>query len=326
MDSRNLIDAPLTLAELERAAQDIYTVVQPTPQINWPLLDERCACEVWVKHENHLPTGAFKVRGGLWYMRHLAQTPGVAGVVAATRGNHGQSVAFAASRHGLKALIVVPHGNNPDQNRAMQAFGAELIEHGRDFDDALGFATTIAEEQALHAMPSFHSLLVQGVGTYSLEFLQHMPDLDAVYVPIGLGSGIAGMIAARNALGLDTEIVGVVAERADAYARSFSAGHVEETASADTIADGLAVRVPHPVALAYIMTGVDHIVRVGEAEILAAIAEIFSATHNVAEGAGASALAALVQERESMVGKKVGIVLSGGNSDRKLFLHALGAG
>jgi threonine dehydratase len=324
MRSRDLAADPISLAEFDEAAAAIYGFAGPTPQIAWPLLTERCGCDVWVKHENHLPTGAFKVRGGLWFLAHLAASgEASAGVIAATRGNHGQSIAFAARRHGLRAVIVVPRGNNPEKNRSMRALGAELVEHGADFNAALDHARVLARQRGLYAMPSFHPLLVNGVGTYSVELLRAVPGLDAVYVPVGLGSGIAGMLAARNALGLDTEIIGVVAARADAYARSFESGALETTAAADTIADGLAVRIPDAEALAYLRTGVSRIVRVSDADILAAVRMLFEDTHNLAEGAGAAPLAALLGEREAMRGRQVGIVLSGGNIDRATFIRAL---
>jgi threonine dehydratase len=322
--SRDLRSDPIRLAEFDEAAAVIYGCLGPTPQIAWPLLAERCGCEVWVKHENHLPTGAFKVRGGLWFLEHLAASgEAPTGVIAATRGNHGQSIAFAARRHAIDAVIVVPHGNNPEKNHAMRALGAEIIEHGADFNEALDHAVALGRERGLYAMPSFHPLLVNGVGTYAVELLRALPDLDAVYVPVGLGSGIAGMLAARNALGLDTEIIGVVAAGADAYARSFASGVVETTPTADTLADGLAVRIPDADALAYMLSGVSRIVRVSDDAILAAVRHLFEDTHNLAEGAGAAPLAALLEERETMRGKRVGIVLSGGNMDRATFLKAL---
>lgn len=324
MQGRDLTVDPITLVELDQAAAAIYRVLAPTPQIAWPLLAERCACEVWVKHENHLPTGAFKVRGGLWFMQRLMESrEAPAGVIAATRGNHGQSIAFAARRHSIGAVIVVPYGNNPEKNRSMRALGADLVEYGADFNEALDHAVDLGRERGLYTMPSFHSLLVNGVGSYSLELLRAVPDLDAVYVPIGLGSGIAGMLAARDALDLDTEIIGVVAERADAYARSFESGAVESTAAADTIADGLAVRIPNADALAYLKTGVSRIVRVADDDMLAAVRILFEDTHNLAEAAGAAPLAALLLERDAMRGKRVGIIISGGNIDRATFVKAL---
>ena len=325
MPPRDLISAPLKVADFDHAAAAIYALVQPTPQINWPLLSARAGCEVWVKHENHLPTGAFKVRGGIWLMQQLAAT-GLApnGVIAATRGNHGQSIAFAAARVGVQAVIVVPHGNNPDKNRALQALGAELIEAGNDFDAALEHAQTIAQQRELYALPSYHAALVQGVGTYACELFRAVAGLDVIYVPVGLGSGLSGVLAARNALGLQTEIVGVVSARADAYARSFELGQVVTTTSADTLADGLAVRNPSPLALEYLKTGVARMVRVSDDAILAAIGIYLEDTHNLAEGAGAAPLAALLGERERNLGKRVGLILSGGNLDRGTLLRALG--
>ncbi len=313
-----------TKAELETAAELVYTVIQPTPQYCWPLLSQRCGTEVWVKHENHAPTGAFKVRGGLVYLdafrRHHSDA---AGLIAATRGNHGQSVAFAARRVGVRAVIVVPHGNSVEKNAAMRALGAELVEHGHDFNAALDHAIARAEEEGLEIMPSFHPLLVRGVGTYAMELLRAVPDLDVVYVPVGLGSGICGVISARDALGLATQVVGVVAERAAAYALSFEAGTPVSTNAADTFADGLAVRVPDAEALEVILKGAERIVRVSEEEIRAAIRHYYTDTHNLAEGAGAAALAAVLKERETVAGRKVGVVLSGGNIDMSLYREIL---
>ncbi len=323
---RTLIEQALTTADFEAAAAVIYESLAPTPQLAWPLLAARTGCEVWVKHENHLPTGAFKVRGGVWYLHQLIHTEGeVRGVVCATRGNHGQSVAFAARRYGLPAVVVVPHGNNSDKNRAMRAYGAELIEHGEDFNAALEHARMLAVARGLHAMPSFSRLLVQGVGTYAYELLRAVPDLDAVYAPVGLGSGLAGLLAARDALGLNTELIGVVATGADAYARSFEAGRAISTASVDTLADGMAVRVPQVDALDYLRSGVDRIVRVDDADILAAIGFYLTDTHNLAEGAGAAPLAALLNERERMRGRRVGLILSGANLDRQTLAMVLAA-
>ncbi len=324
LPARDLLTKPLSAADFARAAQEIYTELLPTPQLVWPLLAARCGCEVWAKHENHLPTGAFKVRGGLWFMQQLREArPAVRGVVAATRGNHGQSIGHAARLHDLGAVIVVPHGNNPDKNRAMAALGVELIEHGEDFNAALDYATLLAAQRGLYLIPSFHPLLVQGVGTYGYELLRAVPDLDAVYVPIGLGSGIAGVLAARNALGLRTEIIGVVSAHADAYAQSFERGELVTTASADTLADGLAVRVPSPAALAYLRSGVARVVRVSDEQVLGAIAALFTDTHNLVEGAGAAPLAALINERQRMRGRRVAVVVSGGNLDRVTLQRAL---
>lgn len=321
---RDLAVCPLSLDELDTAAAQVRRTLDPTPQIAWPLLAERCGTEVWVKHENHLPTGAFKVRGGLWYLSVLRRArPDVTGVIAATRGNHGQSIAFAAKQHGLDAVVVVPHGNNPDKNRAMRALGAELVEHGEDFDDALAHARELADARRLHALPSFHALLVQGVAGYGLELLRGAAP-DVVYAPIGLGSGLSGVLAAREALGLETELVGVVAAGADAYATSFEQGHVCPTDAADTLADGLAVRVPDAGALAWLRRGVSRVVRVDDDAILAAMRALFEDTHNLAEGAGAAPLAALLAERERLDGRRAAVVLSGGNVDRATLLRALG--
>jgi len=322
---RDLITEPLTVADFEDASSEIRKSILPSPQIAWPLLAERCDCKVWVKHENHLPTGSFKVRGGLWFMRQLEQSMErkISGIIAATRGNHGQSVAFAAGRYGLKAYVVVPHGNNPEKNRSMRGLGAAVIEHGTDFNEALDHALSLSIEKGFYAMPSYHPILVQGVGTFAFELLQAQPDLDIVYVPVGMGSGASGTIAARNALRCVTEIVGVVAERADAYALSFEKGQIVETNSADTIADGLAVRIPDPEALRFLRTGLSRIVRVSDDEIRLALRAYFQDTHNLAEGAGAAALAALMKEGEIARGKKVGLILSGGNIDRATLMDAL---
>ncbi len=324
LPQRDLLTQPLSAADFARAAQEIYTQLLPTPQLAWPLLAQRCGCEVWIKHENHLPTGAFKVRGGLWFMQQLSEArPGLQGVVAATRGNHGQSIGYAARLHDLNAVVVVPRGNNVDKNRAMKALGIELIEQGDDFNAALDHASLLAAERGLYQVPSFHPLLVQGVGTYAYELFRAVPDLDAVYVPIGLGSGIAGVLAARNALGLRTEVIGVVSAHADAYAQSFERNELVSTAHADTLADGLAVRVPSADALRYLRTGVARIVRVNDDEVLQAIAALFFDTHNLVEGAGAAPLAALMKERNQMAGRRVALVVSGGNIDRATMTRAL---
>lgn len=313
-----------SLAELERAAGIVRRVLAPTPQYQWPLLSERAGCQVWVKHENHTPVGAFKLRGGLVYMEGLRARGGAqAGVITATRGNHGQSVAFAAARSGIRAVIVVPEGNSVEKNAAMQALGGELVIHGHDFQAAFEHAVARAEAERLHLLPSFHPDLVAGVGTYALELLRAVPDLDTVYVPIGLGSGICGLISARDALGLGTRIVGVVAEGAPAYALSFRERRPVTTERADTMADGMACRVPVPEAVATILSGAERIVTVSDAEIEAAMRHYFTDTHNIAEGAGAAPLAALLRERAAMHGRRVGLILSGGNVDMALYRTVL---
>ncbi|HEU5283931.1 MAG TPA: threonine dehydratase [Burkholderiales bacterium] len=313
-----------SLARLEQAAAVVYAAMPPTPQYRWPLLERALGARVWIKHENHTPVGAFKVRGGLVYFHALAQDgERPRGVISATRGNHGQSVGFAAARYGLPATIVVPHGNSLEKNEAMRALGVELIEHGHDFQAAREHADRLAEARGLLMVPSFHPLLIHGVASYSLELLRAAPDLDAVYVPIGLGSGICGMIAARDALGLDIEIVGVVSAHAPAYALSFEAGRPIEHAVDTRIADGMACRVPEPEALAILRHGCARVVRVTDDEVEAAMRLMFTATHNVAEGAGAAPLAAAVQERGRLSGRNVGLVLSGGNVDRDVFARVL---
>ena len=308
--------ASFCLADLEAAAALIRTVVPETPQYAWPLLAGRTGAEVWVKHENHTPIGAFKVRGGIAYLDWLTRSgPKVSGVVTATRGNHGQSIALAGKRAGVPVTILIPRGNSTEKNAAMAGFGAELIVHGRDFDEARQRAAELARERELHYLPSFDPLLVKGVATYALEFFRAVPDLHTVYVPVGMGSGICGAIAVRDLLGLSTEIVGVVAAAAPALALSVEAGHPVPTDSAATFADGLACREPHPEALAIIARGATRIVRVAEDEIAEAMRLFWAATHNVAEGAGAAALAALMKERERMAGRRVGLICSGGNID-----------
>ena len=315
------------LNELEAARETVYRHLRPTPEIQWPMLSARTGCETWVKHENHTPIGAFKVRGGLVYMDGLKrENPDVSGVISATRGNHGQSVCYAAGRHGIEATIVVPHGNSTDKNAAMKALGANLIEHGTDFQEARERAGVLAGERGLHLIPVFHRWLMRGVGTYALEFLSAQPDLDTVYVPIGQGTGICGMISARDALGLKTDVVGVVALNAPCYALSFERGRPVSTDASETLADGLACRVPDEAALGIILSGAARVVTVSEDDIMAAMGHYFTDTHNLAEGAGAAPLAALLNERGKMKGRKVGLVLSGGNVDKALFRQILETG
>jgi len=316
-----------SLSEIEEAAGVVAGRLGATPLVPWPLLAERCGCEVWVKHENHLPTGAFKVRGGLVYLeRLLRESPEVPGIVAATRGNHGQSVAFSAGDRGLPATVVVPRGNSPEKNRAMRAFGAELVEHGRDFAEALEHAAALAESMGRHFVPSFHPALVAGVATYALELFRAAPPLDRVYVPIGLGSGICGVLAARDALGIEVEVVGVVAERAPTYARSFAAGRpLPSEAPPETIADGVACRVPDADALEAILRGAARVLAVPEGGIRAAMRHYFTDTHQLAEGAAALPLAGalLPEEREANRGGRIALVHSGGNVDAPVFAEVL---
>ena len=313
-----------SLADLEAAADLVHALVPPTPQYAWPLLAERAGAEVWVKHENHTPIGAFKIRGGIAYMDWLKRSGlEVSGVISATRGNHGQSIALAGRRAGLSVTILVPHGNSVEKNAAMESFGAELIVHGRDFDEAKAYAARLAKERGLHFVPSFDRELVKGVATYALELFRAVPDLSTVYAPIGMGSGICGLITVRDLLGLRTEIVGVVAEAAPAVALSVAAGHPVPTNSARTFADGMACREPDPQALDIIAKGAARVVRVAEDEIAEAMRTYYTATHNVAEGAGAAPLAALLKERDRMRGKRIGLILSGGNIDADMLRTVL---
>jgi threonine dehydratase len=304
----------------------VHSVIAPTPQHCWPLLCARAGVELWVKHENHTATGAFKVRGGLVLLERLKrERPRLPGVISATRGNHGQSLAFAGRRLGVRTVIVVPHGNSRGKNAAMRAWGAELVEHGRDYDEARERAAALAREQGLEYVGPFHPELVAGVGSYALELFSAVQDLDAVYVPIGCGSGICGLIAWRDALGLRTRLIGVVSDQAPCYALSFEAGRPVETDSADTFADGVAVRVPVPAALEAIRAGAERIVRVTDEEVKAAMRFFHEDTHNLVEGAGAAPLAALLKDRERR-GRRFAVVASGGNVDREPYLAALAGG
>lgn len=313
-----------TLPELEAAAGLVRRTVPPTPQYAWPLLAQRLGVDVVVKHENHTPAGAFKVRGGLVYCDDLARSGDrVAGLISATRGNHGQSLGLAGKRAGLPVTILVPHGNSMEKNAAMRAFGVALIEHGQDFDEARVEADRLAQLKGLRFVPSFHPSLVRGVATYALELFRAEPDLDTVYVPIGMGSGICGLIRTRDLLGLKTRIVGVVAERAPAYALSVAAGQVVETETARTFIDGVACRSPDAEALAIIRAGAERIVEVSEDAVAEAMRVYHTDTHNLAEPAGAAPLAALMQERAVLAGRRVGVILCGGNVDRPVFAEVL---
>jgi threonine dehydratase len=310
------------LEQIEQAQQLVYRYMPPTPQYTWPLLNQRLGTEAWVKHENHSPVGAFKIRGALVYMDGLKRSqPDLTGVVAATRGNHGQGVALAARLMGVKAVIVVPHGNSIEKNRAMQAQGAELIEHGHDFQESLEFARTLATDRGLTMVNSFDERLVMGTASYALEFLRAAPLLQRVYVPIGLGSSICGVAAARNALNLPTEIIGVVSAASPSYAMSFAQRKVVEAPSTTKIADGLACRLPNAQAMEAIWANVVRIVEVTDEQIAEAMRIYYEDTHSVAEGAGAASLAgALLDENQ---GKRIGLVLTGGNVDRAVYQAVL---
>ena len=311
-------------SELEDAARLVHRVVPPTPQYAWPLICERAGTTVWVKHENHTPTGAFKVRGGVTFMHWLKRTrPEVDGIITATRGNHGQSQALAATRAGLRARILVPRGNSVEKNAAMRAFGGEVIEFGEDFDAARVEAQRLANVEGLFMVPPFHEELVRGVATYALELFTAVPDLDTVYVPIGCGSGICGVISVRDALGLKTRVVGVVSEHARTAKLSVEAGSLVETESARTFADGMAVRVPVKEAFEIYSRGADRIVSVSDDQVAEAMRIYFSDTHNVVEGAGAAPLAAILQERDAVRGNTVAAIATGGNVDTGVFATVL---
>ncbi len=312
--------------EIEAAGRIVYEAVQPTPQLSWPLLNERLGAELWLKHENHTPVGAFKIRGALVHLRRLRESgAGVSRVVTATRGNHGQAVGFAARREGIHAIVYVPYGNSPSKNRAMRAFGVSLVEHGGDFEEARQEALRRAGEEGWRFVPSFHEDLVAGVATYSMELLSGGPPLDVVYVPIGLGSGICGMAAAREALRLKTEIVGVVSEKAPAYHESFLQRKLVQKPALTQLADGLACSTPDPAALEIIWRHVSRVVTVSEEEIAEAMRILFEDMHNIAEGAGAAAIAAAVRERTELHGKRAAAVITGGNVDRDVFARILQA-
>lgn len=321
------MNALSTLAEIEAAKSLIRPHIRETPTYRWPLLEEGLGCELWLKHENHTPVGAFKIRGGLVYMDELKRLqPDVRGVIAATTGNHGQSIAFAARQNGLRAVIVVPHGNNPEKNNAMRSLGAELVEHGREFQEALEFSRELAAREGLHAVPSFHPWLVRGVATYGLEMFRSVSGIDVVFVPIGLGSGFCGIAAAREALGLSqrTQIIGVVSEHAPAYALSFQQQEFIEQPSTTRVAEGVACKTPNRDALDLITRHAHDIVTVNDDEAIAAMREIIQATHNIAEGAGALAFAALKKQRDAWQGKRVACILTGGNASMALLSRALG--
>jgi threonine dehydratase len=314
----------ITLDELTAAADQVHRTVLPTPQYVWPKIARRSGCTVWVKHENHAPTGAFKVRGGIVYLERLRRSqPDARGVITATRGNHGQSIAFSAARAGMPATIYVPHGNSPDQNASMVALGANVREFGKDFDEAKHEAHRVAEAERLHFIPSFHRDLVVGVATYALELFAAARELDAVYVGVGMGSGICGLITVRDLLGLKTRIIGVSAANAPANARSFAAGHPVTTTTARTFADGIATREPPLEAVDVYRAGADHFVEVTEEEMAEAMRIYFDDTHQVSEGAGAAPLAAMMKERATLADRNAAVVLSGGNIERARFLEVL---
>lgn len=312
-----------SLDDVKSAADLIYQHMAPTPCLSWPLLSAEVGGEVWVKHENLTPTGAFKVRGGLVYMHELARSGERRGLITATRGNHGQSIPFAARGTGHEVTVLVPHGNSVEKNAAMRGWGASLIEFGDDFDAARVEAERRAREQDLLFVPSFAEPLVRGVASYALEMFSTAPRLNKVYVPIGMGSGACAVVQVRDLLGLDTEVIGVVSSHADAFARSLAAGKVETTESASTFADGMACRVPNPDALALLRAGLARVVRVTDDDVAQAMRLLFRTTHNVAEGAGAAATAALLAERDWARGERSAVIITGGNVDQAWFSQVL---
>ena len=313
-----------TGVEIERACGIVYEAMPPTAQYCWPLLSERAGCEVWLKHENHTPLGAFKTRSALVYFRRLREAGGGERVaVTATRGNFGQAVAFAARREGMAAVVYVPHGNSEGKNRAMRGLGATLVEHGEDFEEARQEARRWAEAEGHHFVPSFHEWLVAGTATYSWELFRAVEEIDVAYVPIGMGSGIIGMCAARAALGAKTEIVGVVSAHARAVAESFARREVVASPARTRLADGMAVPVPDADALEAMLREVSRMVTVTDDEVAGAMRAVFDDTHNIAEGAGAAGVAAILKEREGLRGKRVAAVVSGGNVDRGLFAEVM---
>jgi threonine dehydratase len=317
-----------TREEVEAAQRAVYAVMKPTPQYAWPLLRQRLGIKVWVKHENHTPAGAFKVRGGQVYFDALARSqPGVRGVISATRGNHGQSVGWGARRTGLQAVIVVPHGNSHEKNAAMRALGVELLEHGEDFQAAREFAIALAAQRGLHIVPSYHHDLVRGVMTYWVEFFESFPrgeEPHVVYVPIGQGSGFCAAAAARAYTGARSKLVGVVSAHATTYLDSFRTKRLVEAPVTTQLADGMACRVADPEALEIVLREAEDVVAVTDAEVAEAMRILFADTHNVAEGAGAAALAAAIKGRERWPGAPVGVALTGGNVDSKVFARVLG--
>ena len=313
-----------TLEEIHEAQKLVYSLMQPTPQISWPLLNQRLEAEAWIKHENHTPIGAFKARTAIVYAAELFKhASGIKGLITATRGNHGQSVALAGQRFNVPVTIVVPHGNSSEKNAAMSGQGAHLIEFGNDFQAAREHAQKLAKEQNLHFIPPYHRDIVKGVASYWVELFEAVPNLDVVYVPIGMGSGISAACAVRNGMGLKTKIVGVVSDGAPAYALSFAAGRKIEAPVTTKIADGMACRLPDDEPLEIMRQNVDHVLMVSDDEVRRAMKIYFTDTHNAVEGAGAASLAAALKEKAALKGNKVGLILTGGNVDHDVFARVL---
>ena len=313
-----------TLDEVKQAAESVYKLMPPTPQYCWPLLSERLGAELWVKHENQTPTGSFKARTAVVYVEALMKRePGTRGLIAATRGNHGQSVALAARRFGLPAVIVVPHGNSVEKNAAMRGQGARLIEHGHDYQSSREHADALASELGYHMVPPYHRDIVKGVATYWLELFTKVPDIDVAYVAVGMGSGVCSASAVRNALGLKTKLVGVVSEAAPTYALSFASKQCVEAPAMAKLADGLACRKPEEEPLGFMLDNLERVISVSEEEVAEAMRIYFTDTHNVVEGAGAAALAGALKEKEVLLGKKVAVIATGANVDHDVFARVL---
>ncbi len=314
----------LTLAQIEAAAVVVYREFQATPQYRWGLSSERMGTDCWIKHENHTPVGAFKIRGGLTYFDALKARGALpAEVISATRGNHGQSIGWAARANGVACTIVVPHGNSTEKNAAMRALGVTLLEHGAEFQEAREYAIALAKERGAHMVPSFHADLVLGVATYWWEFFSAVPHMDVAYVPIGMGSGAAAAISAKLALSHKVKIIGVVSAHATTYADSIAAGRVIESSVTIALADGMACRIADQAALDVLIPNIDHIVKVTDAEVAEAMRHLYADTHNVAEGAGAASFAAAMQERNRLKGLVVGTTLCGGNVDTDILAKIL---
>ena len=310
----------ISIDKIREAGEIVYRTLSPSPLMNYPLLDGETGLKLFLKHENHLPTGAFKIRGGLNFMHHFSASRTHAGVITATRGNHGQSIAMAAGIYSIPATIVVPFGNNPEKNNATRALGARLVEYGRDFDECRDEVVRLSNEENLRYIHSANEPhLINGVGTYAVETIEAMVrkdrPIDSIFVPIGLGSGICGVITAFRSLSPATKIYGVQAEGAPSIYLSWKAGHIVETKEARTIADGMATRVPAQVTFDIIRNGVDEIVLVDDSEIIRAIRMLWRTTHNMIEGAGAAPVAAIIKRREDLRGQNVVAVLSGANLD-----------
>src|SRR3954462_1545931 len=313
-----------TLQEVGEAQKLVHHLMLPTSKISCPLLNQKLEAQVWIKHENHTPIGAFKARSAVFYAAQLFRNGNqIKGMITATRGNHGQSVGLAGQRFNVPDTMGVPHGNSVEKNTAMRSQGARLIEFGQDFQESREHAQKLSEEQGLHFVPPFHRDIVTGVATYWMECLTPVPDLDAVYVPIGMGSGICGACAVRNGLNLKTRIIGVAAEGAPAYALSYEAGRTIEAPVTTLIADGMACRTPDDDAFEIIQKNIDRMVRVSEDELRHALRVYFSDTHNVIEGAGAASLAAALKEKSSVAGRRIALIATGGNVDRDVFTKVL---